>query len=126
MTTKLSSVDELSAVLVSLFPDIADQLQDTLYAGEDGQFTVHGIWAEFSGFYRERFAALERSKVRELFDIIEAVVAADPYDHDQIANAACTCFLENIANTEAGVVSRAWMGPASQLFFDHWHMSSGK
>lgn len=116
------TTDELRAQLEQLFPAFSTSFARSLFKGQDGSFTPHGLCAEFSRFYREHVADLGVAEKVELFRVVEAIVASDPHDSNPLANALCTCFLENIADTEAGEISWPLMGPTSRAYFDPWHV----
>ena len=118
----LMTTDDLSVQLNQLFPAFSATLADSLFKRNDGRFTPHGLCAEFSHFYCDHFADLGLAEKVELFRIVETIVAADPCDRNPLANALCTCFLENISCTEAGEASRPLMGPSSRAYFDPWHV----
>jgi hypothetical protein len=82
--------------LVALFPDFLGYWNDpgNCFRGDDGTFTVHGVFAEFTWFYRERHAELPRDRVALLGAFVSECMSADNGDLD---NAAATCFVENIA-----------------------------
>jgi len=86
-------VDRLSA----LFPDFRAHWDDpgNCFRDDDGAFTLHGVFAEFTSFYRERHAALPAVRVAALGVFVSACMA--PADDGPLANAAATCFVENIA-----------------------------
>jgi hypothetical protein len=114
---------ELLDALTDLFPRFRgqwDDLENNMHR-DDGQFTPHGVCAEFSSYFLEHCASATDETLRRLFAFIEGEVASDPEDRDAVANALCTCFLENIALTQAGDRCVRFMGPASTDFFEHWH-----
>ncbi len=117
---------QLLEFLVELFPEFRarwdDEDNNMNRNGDD--FTAHGICAEFSHFYIEKGFTAEPTIIGKLFQKIEELVASDPEDRDPVANAVCTCFLENIAQLEAGERSLAVMGPVSRKFFQYWHGSA--
>ncbi len=113
--------DELHKLLVSLFPGFQSQWDAPGNLHREGNsFTPHGLCAEFSSFYRAQ-KELSQEASANLFIAIEQVVSADPNDQDPVANALCTCFLENIAKTEAGEASIPFMGSVSATYFEFWH-----
>ncbi len=83
---------ELRARLLALFPAFAQVLPDLLFADDDGVFTAHGLWSEFSHFYREQVLDFTSPEVIALFDLIEAFVASDPHDRDPLVNAVAPAF----------------------------------
>ncbi len=89
------------------------------HKGDDGTFTLWGLFAQFSGFVRENFGAMPEQKRHELMAFIEACVTDDESDLD---NAACTCFLENLTGEmPLSDQLRQHMGPKSVAFFNHWN-----
>jgi hypothetical protein len=118
------SSSELLEFLVDLFPAFRRQWDDEENNmnrnGDD--FTAHGVCAEFSSFYVLHCAAADPAIVSRLFAKIEELVVGDPTDQDPVANAICTCFLENIAQLPAGEMSVRFMGPETRTFFAHWHV----
>jgi hypothetical protein len=116
------TTDDLHARLEYLFPAFNATLINSVFIEDDGRFTPHGLCAEFSHFYCEHVAEFGSAEKAELFHIVETLVASDPDDQNPLANALCTCFLENISCTEAGEASQPLMGPVSRAYFDHWHV----
>jgi hypothetical protein len=114
--------DELRGLLVGLFPAFQEQWDqgDNLHRDGDA-FTPHGLCSAFSSFYVGQELPLYEPVAKRLFAAIEQVVSADADDKDPVANALCTCFLENIANTSVGEASAQIMGPASRKYFEFWH-----
>ena len=118
------SPSQLLEYLVQLFPTFRDQWDDEENNmnrnGDD--FTAHGVCAEFTFFYIQHGLTAEASVLARLFQKIEELVVSDPKDQDPVANAVCTCFLENIAQLPSGEGSIPFMGPESGKFFAHWHV----
>ncbi|MCC6984723.1 MAG: hypothetical protein IT535_15785 [Bauldia sp.] len=115
------TADQFRRRLESVFPGFGETVGDSLFATEDGSLTPHGLCSELSHFYRAHPIDFGSPQIADFFRLVEAIVAADPNDTDPLANALCTCFLENISSTEAGEASRPLMGPATRAFFDPWH-----
>lgn len=116
--TKLESL----SFLINLFPHFqAHWYAKDNYYREGDNFSEHGLWAAFSNFFRENIDGFSDQSLKELFSEIEAVVSVDPNDINPMANAMCTCFLENISSTKAGSRSLNYMGKASKEFFNYWH-----
>ena len=114
--------DELLTVFTNLYPKFAAQWAsaDNLHRSGD-TFTAAGVCAEFSSFYQDLALPLDTVAASSLFDHIESIVANDLEDVDAVANALCTCFVENIAHTGVGESSSRFMGPATRKFFDFGH-----
>jgi hypothetical protein len=83
--------------LVTLFPDFRSYWDDpgNCFRDDDGSFTLHGVFAEFTSFFRERHAALVPERIAALGEFVSECMA--PADHNPLSNAAATCFVENIA-----------------------------
>lgn len=56
--------------------------------------TIHCVFSDFSHVVISKIGAGELQNPERVFAFIEAVVALD----GELSNAACTCFLENLAN----------------------------
>jgi len=83
--------------LVALFPDFRAHWDDpdNCFRDEHGSFTLHGVFAEFTGFFRERRAVLPADRVAALGAFVSECMA--PADDRPLVNAAAICFVENIA-----------------------------
>ncbi len=119
----ITTAQELRALLERLFPAFRAELIGSYHTDGNGYFTPHGLCMEFSYFFSHNLTSLLPSEMAELFLIIETIVASDPEDRNPVANALCTCFLENIACTDEGEISRQFMGVVSRAYFDGWHAS---
>lgn len=88
--------DELLARLVGLFPEFAAHWDDPDNEAreDDGSFTLHGAFAEFSLFFSERYEELAPERVQGLaWLLLECMVEPD----SELDEAAATGFLENVA-----------------------------
>ena len=112
---------ELRDWLVQRFPGLAQPLGDPWYYPDDGAYTPHAVCSAFTDIYLRHIADYSAPEVVELFRVTEAILAADPHKTGEVANALCTCFLENISCTDAGHAARPLMGVHSLRFFDGWH-----
>jgi hypothetical protein len=109
--------------------------------GEDGSFTFHGICSEFSQHFidQEKHKYVTRHSVEWKSTISEGdMVVLLKYFEESIeeiempsslktnsgllSNAVCTCFLEDIAQTNAGEYAKSFMGSKSRAYFDQWHV----
>ena len=114
--------DELLAKLCEFVPDFAFVWPDSLFIGTDGSFTLHGVFAEFSTYVRNHFAALDANVWRRLFQYVEQCVTTDIHSDCGVSNAACTEFLENIAGEgELSCTVEPFLGPESRKYFDQWN-----
>lgn len=85
--------------LVTLFPDFRAHWDDpgNGFRADDGTFTLHGVFAAYTSFFRERHASLPADRIATLGAFVSQCMASADADLD---NAAATCFLENIAGEE--------------------------
>ncbi len=114
---------QLLNFLIELFPEFRAQWDDehnNMHRNGD-DFTAHGVCAEFSSFYIAKGLTASPTNLGSLFQQIEKLVTNDPEDLDPVANAVCTCFIENIADLDVGEKSIPFMGLNSRRFFSHWH-----
>jgi hypothetical protein len=83
--------------LVALFPDFRAYWDDpgNNFRDDDGSFTLHGVFCQFTSFYKERYAALPAERIAALGAFASECMA--PADDSPLDNAAATCFVENIA-----------------------------
>jgi hypothetical protein len=83
--------------LVTLFPDFRAFMDDpgNCFRDDDGSFTLHGVFAEFTNFFRERHEALPLDCVAALGAFVSKCM--DKADDGPLDNATATCFVENIA-----------------------------
>ncbi|MCP4193656.1 MAG: hypothetical protein GY768_23840 [Planctomycetaceae bacterium] len=87
----------------------------------DGRFTLHGVCAEFSSCFRDRYMTLSDDVLKDLFELIERHLVEPDAEETTLDNALCTCFLENISSEPCGQAAKPWMGRKSRAFFDRWH-----
>jgi hypothetical protein len=90
---------ELLDRLVALFPDFRSYWDgpDNYFRNEDGSFSLHGVFAEFSHFFKERYGSFQPDRIVALGEFVSACMASDDPDLD---NAAATCFVENIVGED--------------------------
>ena len=113
--------EELETMLISLFPTFEESWKrEDIHKEEDGSFTPHGIMSSFTYFYKENFAKFDTSTLEEFCRTIETVVASDPHDKSDVANAICTSFLEMVAGEAEGKRIEPYLGKASKEFYSHW------
>ena len=120
--TEHPTPDELLASLTRFVPEFEVEWKRSNFRNEDGSFTVHGVFAEFSAFFRDHVEEMEESTRRDLFTFVEDCVTTDPTSEAGLSNAACTCFLENLAGEGkiSDLVSK-YLGPESKAYFDKWN-----
>jgi hypothetical protein len=67
---------------------------DNCYRGEDGSFTLCGVFSEYSDFVREDYARLTVPQRADLARFLGECMTEMGTDLD---NATATCFLENLS-----------------------------
>jgi len=116
--------EELFNTICETTPDFKDywERQDNYFKNDDGLGTIHGIFAEYSGFIKANFNNIERSQLIGLFGFVEKCVNTEPNSESGISNAACTCFLENLAG-EGGLSNSLleYLGPGSKEYFERYN-----
>jgi len=88
--------------LVDLFPDFRAYWDgpNNCLQGDDGSFTLHGVFIQLTDFFRDRHASLPADQVAALGEFVSKCMA--PADDGLLDNAAATCFVENIAGEPCG------------------------
>ena len=114
------TADQILRRFKELVPAFAAAWNESLFIDKDGSFTTHGIFSEFSFFFREHFLELTEETRREILKFVEECVKGEGFSED-VSNAACTCFLENIAGDEQLADVCKYLGPESREFFDQWN-----
>lgn len=130
------SPQQLLIFFIEIAPEFADEwnFKHNYSIRDDGTFTLHGVCSQFSYYFtsQEFFkepSLVERtghpdislSNLKRLFDFIEKNIYIYEVDND-LDNALCTCFLENIAKSKAGDYARQFMGKKSQRYYDLWNI----
>jgi hypothetical protein len=85
--------------LVTFFPDFQAYWDDpgNCFRNDDGSFTLHGVFAEFTNFFRERHGSLPADRMAALGRFVSDCMMSTDKDLD---NAAATGFVENIAGED--------------------------
>lgn len=120
--TRTPTPEELLAQLQELVPHFGSAWQQSVFVGDERSFTVHGIFSEFSSYVRSHFTEFDERTWSTLFRYVEQCVTTDVHSEAGVSNAACTCFLENLAGEGelSHIVSR-YLGPESRKYFDKWN-----
>jgi len=106
---------DVYARLVTIFPDFAGHWESpsNCFREDDGTFSLWGLFAEFSAYFRLHFATFSPSILATLAEFIDECMASPNTDID---NAAATCFLENLAGHDSGAGLRPFLGQVAQGF----------
>ena len=122
----MTQVEEYIIKLEQFIPEFPEY-----WGSEDSAFnfgdksTVYGVFSDFSTLVIERLEVGALETTEQIFQFIEIVVdhGGDP------ANAACTCFLENILNQIPGTIDPNsfvdYLGPKSVKFCRGWDEFTG-
>jgi hypothetical protein len=121
LSTLPKTGEELRDWFVQLFPDFIRMFDDPHYFPPDRALTPHAVCSEFTTYYSKWISDYSASEVVEMLRVTEIILANDRLRTDDIANALCTCFLENISCTDEGHAARPLMGRQTRHFFDGWH-----
>ena len=110
---------EIHARLVTIFPEFAGYWDSpsNCFRELDGTFTLWGVFAEFSHYFREHFASFSESVLTVLARFIDECMTSPGTDID---NAAATCFLENLAGHDSATALRPFLGRAAQEFLTQY------
>jgi hypothetical protein len=110
---------DVHARLVTIFPDFAGYWDSpsNYFREGDGTFSLWGVFAEFSSYFREHFASFSPSVLTALARFIEECMASPGTDID---NAAATCFLENLAGHDSAAALRPFLGQVAQDFLGQY------
>jgi hypothetical protein len=110
---------ELVNRLVVLFPEFQAHWDSpgNCFRHDDGSFTLHGVFAEFTTFFAERYASLPSERVADLGAFVsECMESAD----ENLGNAAGTCFVENIAGDECDRELARHLTGEARRYWKYW------
>jgi len=119
----LNEYVEKLGLLIPAFREYWDSDEGCNHHGDPS--TVHSVFSAFSDLVISKLKTGTLENGQRLFDFIESVVDAggDP------ANAACTCFLENLLNaTSETIAPKAFvslLGPKSREYCRAWDEFTG-
>lgn len=105
--------------LVTLFPNFANYWNDpgNCFREEDGSFTTFGVFAEFSGYFREHQESFAADRVAALGSLISECM--DSHD-EELSNAAATGFLECRAGEPDGAILKPHLSGEALRFYRSW------
>lgn len=127
---------ELLNFFIEIAPQFAEQWNSerNFSVRNDKTFTFHGVCSQFSYYFVDRKSFVETSLIerkvnpditlpnlKKLFNFIEENIYSFEVE-DELDNALCTCFLEDIAKTKAGDYARNFMGKKSKKYYDSWNI----
>jgi len=108
---------EILEALIRIRPDYRAYWDDdgNLFRDEDGTFTGCGVFTEFGHFFQEQHTKMKKEELVALGAFI-ALAESDEF----LADAAYTCFLENIAGDPPDDTLAPYLSPAATKFIDGW------
>ena len=125
--------EEVKDFLIKVFPDFSKvwNSADNYQKEKDGDYTYHGLFIEFSPFFRDNIKNFSDVQLKELFSNIEKWEAKETAtvedwqsgkvdDAQQLSNAIFTCFLENIAGEVLTERIKPFMGKKSLEYYLHY------
>lgn len=118
----MTKSEKLKSEMLALCPDFAnwDAGEWELWTNDFGVFSVHEIFSLFSHYVSERLEAGNVAGIDPVFRFVEDKLG----DDEELANAAMTCFLENIMNRVPDWIHPATfvavLGPKSREFCQGW------
>ncbi|PCJ11646.1 MAG: hypothetical protein COB04_18795 [Gammaproteobacteria bacterium] len=122
MSEVVEYIEKLKAFIPE-FPEYWDSEEAAF--NFEGESTVYGVFSDFSTLVIERLEKGTLNNAEQLFSFVESVVASG----GNPANAACTCFLENILNRIPGSIDPKsfvpYLGAESIEFCRSWDEFTG-
>ena len=109
--------------LVVSCPDFGAYWNDpgNCFREDDGSFTIHGVFADFSGYFREQYEQLPRGQEAALGALVSEWAASTDED---LANATATCFLENVSGERCSRDLRQRLHGEALRYFLRWDNSA--
>lgn len=128
--------EEVKIFLIKLYPSFLRQWNNNehYFQREDGSYTYHGLFSEFSIYFKDNINKFSEEQLKELFSSIEKwytpEASREEYKTGKVSeiqllsNATFTCFLENIAGEGFTEKIKPFMGPKSFEYYSHYDHSS--
>jgi hypothetical protein len=114
LNNREATAAELFDFLIGNFDGFSFCLRFSLFKDTNTkQISIHGVFSEFSSYFRNNMQILQNPKLRELFRLIELTFRTV----DAVNDAVCTCFLENIAGESFSDVIKPYLGTNSFEFY---------
>jgi hypothetical protein len=124
----MTTTSKFIQFILDIEPDFREDYQSYLKF-MNGEFNSHGVASAFSGFVGKRLKIGEYKNAASVFNGMETLLAGNNADED-IKNAVCTCFLENLLNQfseDLQVLNRfvPLLGPESIKYCKAWDEFTG-
>jgi hypothetical protein len=94
--------------------------KDNLQIDDKGYYTLHGLFLEFSFYFKEQINNISDQQLKDLFTNIESWIIDDKNSDKDLANAVCTCFLEGIAAEGITQRIKPFMGTKTLEYYSHY------
>ena len=110
---------ELLKTLALLAPKFQTQWDgpDNYYVGGDGTCTLHGVFAEFSSFFKAGANELTDEQCKQIGEFVSSCMKTPGTNLD---NAAATCFVENIAGDPPAKKLRPFLTGEALNYLENW------
>jgi hypothetical protein len=107
--------------LIRIRPDFRRYWEgENYHLGDDGSFSECGVFGQFTNFFREQHRAMTKSELKFVAELINQC------EKDEfLAEAAYTCFLENIAGDPPDQTLAPFLSPAAREFMRNWRHHRG-
>ena len=105
--------------LVQLFPafDAYWRADDNDFVLADGYFTHHGLFLEFTNFFRENSATFGHDELRKFTDAVNSWFGGAS---ESLDNAVATCFLEGIAGEPSALRLKPLLSQPALAYLAQW------
>jgi hypothetical protein len=110
--------------VVALFPEFQAHWDDpsNCFRDDDGKFTLHGVFAVFTHFFKDRHASLPPDRIAALGAFVSHCMESGSED---LGNAAATCFVENIAGEGCDRELSRHLTGAARTYWRFWSGNDG-
>lgn len=88
---------------------------ENLFRGPEGSFTACGVFSHFTRFFREQHSNMKKNELEAVAALIERCEI-----DESLAEAAYTCFLENIAGDPPDATLSPYLSATATEFMSHW------
>jgi hypothetical protein len=111
---------ELLIHLVKIFPEFQVYWDSpkNYFCGSNGEFTLHGVFAEFTHFFKENHSAQSDTQIEAFGKFVSECMA--PADDSPLGNATATCFVENIAGEPCARKLSRYLTGESRRYWQAW------
>jgi hypothetical protein len=114
------SAEKLLQNLIAISPDFQSHWlsADNYHVGEDGTFSAHGAFSEYSSFVKEHANELSEDQLKRIGSFVSECMHVVDSD---IGNAASTCFIENLSGEAPSLKLKSYLHGEALKFFIFWN-----